>query len=528
MIVDDEEAIHQAVKVIGDWEKYQVTQILDAYNGQEALELLYENSVDLIFLDIKMPKIGGLEFIEQLQKFSFSPRVIIISGYNDFEYLQFAIRAGIEDYLLKPINRHEFEETMERTMANLKKDRLVKLQTELDEINAETLLVERFLKQLVYERGDSSEEQNKFDKYIHQEESCCRVAEVYISNFDKITQTMFKGDSYSAYKALCDAANEQSNSIGKICSFRDDMQWNTIIIIMVYEKKKLSGVLEQNFLKVSRCLKEKFQAETIIGISSIYSKENSIQKCYEDVKDFLFRVNILNNLQKVFIVGTEKIDESFKVIPVDRPILLSSFQTKNTDISDKMIEDYFSQVEQNKFYSHKMAGKIIFEWITALEYIQTYLNVDFMDLQYDTIMYELVKAGYLFNVVKDILKKAVNKQVKQYANMQKNNEEIPEIIKEYIDRNYYTKIGLNTFSNHFFLHKDYLSRLFKAKYGFSIAEYLMRVRMEKARELLEKSNLSIKLIGEQVGFPDNNYFSKAFKNYWGFSPKEIKFSDKNK
>ena len=234
----------------------------------------------------------------------------------------------------------------------------------------------------------------------------------------------------------------------------------------------------------------------------------------------------MNSSHKVFMVETEQINDAFKVFPVDRATLLSSFQTKNVDIIDKMIEDYFIKVEQEKFYSHKLAGKIIFEWITALEYIQVYLNVDFMDLQYDTIMYELVKAGYILDVVKDILKKAVNRQMNQYINMQKNNEEIPKIIKEYIDRNYYTKIALNTFSNHFFLNKDYLSRLFKAKYGFSIAEYLMRIRMEKARELLEESNLPIKLIGEHVGFPDNNYFSKAFKNYWGFSPKEIKISEK--
>lgn len=244
MIVDDEEAIHQAIKVIGDWKKYQVTQILDAYNGQEALDLLHENLVDLVFLDIKMPKIGGLEFIERLKKLTLSPRVIIISGYNDFEYLQFAIRAGIEDYLLKPINRHEFGETMERTMENLKKDRLIRTQVELDKITSEPLLTECFLKQLIYSRGDLLKEREKFDEYIvHQEDNCCRVVQIYISNFDKIAQFMFEGDSYSAYKAMCDTVNKESDSIKKICSFRDDMQWNTIIAVIIYEKRKFTGKL---------------------------------------------------------------------------------------------------------------------------------------------------------------------------------------------------------------------------------------------------------------------------------------------
>lgn len=524
MIVDDEEAIHQAIKVLGNWEKYQVTKILDAYNGQEALELLHKNWVDLIFLDIKMPQIGGLELIKQLQAFSFCPRTIIISGYDDFEYLQFAIRAKIEDYLLKPLNRYEFEETIDRTMDRLGKDRLTKLQMEQNEIGSESLLTEHFLKQLIYAMGNLSIKQKEFDTYVFQRQKCCRVAQIYISNFDKINQSLFNGDSYLAYKALCNVIVEESKVVGEVRSFRDDMQWNTIVVVIVYENNILLEALKQNFLKIDRCLREKFQAEITIGLSTICSNENSLQKCYDEVKDFLFRVNILKNQQKLFIIETECINDIFKLIPVDRGILLSAFQTQNLNLVEKIIEEYFVQIKQNKFYSHKAAGKIIFEWITALEYIQIYLNVSFIDLQYDTVMDELIKAGYLIDAAKDILKKLVNRQIKQYSNMQKSNERIPQIIKEYIDRNYFTKIGLNTFSDYFFLHKDYLSRLFKAEYGFSIAEYLMRVRMKKAKELLEKSDLSVKHVGEQVGFPDNNYFSKAFKNYWGFSPTEIKYN----
>lgn len=524
MIVDDEEAIHQAIKVLGNWEKYQVTKILDAYNGQEALELLQQSWVDLIFLDIKMPQLGGLELIEHLQGLSFYPRIIIISGYDDFEYMQFAIRMKIEDYLLKPLNRYEFEETLDRTIAKLEKDKLTKLKMEQNETGSESLLTEHSLKQLIYAMGDLSVKQEKFSKYVFQRQKYCCVSQIYIANFDKINQSVFNGDSYLAYKSLCNIIYKQSKTIGESCSFRDDMQWNTIVTIIVYENNQPLEGLKQNFLKINKSLKEKFQAEVTVCISSACSNETSLQECYNKVKDFLFRVNILKNDQKVYIIETECINDTFHFIPVNRAILLSAFQTQNLNLAEKTIEDYYVKIMQNKFYSHKIAGKIIFEWITALEYIQTYLNVSFNDLQYNTIMDDLIKAGYLIDSAKDILKKLINKQIKQYSNMQKSNERIPEIIKTYIDRNYSTKIGLNTFSDYFFLHKDYLSRLFKAEYGFSIAEYLMRVRMKKARELLENSDLSVKLIAEQVGFPDNNYFSKAFKNYWGFSPTEIKYS----
>lgn len=93
-------------------------------------------------------------------------------------------------------------------------------------------------------------------------------------------------------------------------------------------------------------------------------------------------------------------------------------------------------------------------------------------------------------------------------------------IKEYIDKNHCSQIKIKMFSDKYFFSKEYLSKLFKKSYGIGIYEYVLKLRMKKAKELLEDNELQIQEISDRLGYSNNNYFSKAFKNYYGISPSE--------
>jgi YesN/AraC family two-component response regulator len=93
-------------------------------------------------------------------------------------------------------------------------------------------------------------------------------------------------------------------------------------------------------------------------------------------------------------------------------------------------------------------------------------------------------------------------------------------IKEYIEENYCSQIKIKTFSDKYFFSKEYLSKLFKKSYGMGIYEYVLKLKMKKAKELLEKNELQIQEISDYLGYSNNNYFSKAFRNYYGISPSE--------
>jgi two-component system response regulator YesN len=100
--------------------------------------------------------------------------------------------------------------------------------------------------------------------------------------------------------------------------------------------------------------------------------------------------------------------------------------------------------------------------------------------------------------------------------------EIVAIIKDFIDKNYSQNLKLSMFSDKYFFSKEYLSKIFKANYEIGIYEYILKVRMERAKELLSNETMKVQLISERLGYADSNYFSKAFRNYYGITPSQFR------
>ncbi|MDF2514635.1 MAG: hypothetical protein K0S04_4501 [Herbinix sp.] len=109
------------------------------------------------------------------------------------------------------------------------------------------------------------------------------------------------------------------------------------------------------------------------------------------------------------------------------------------------------------------------------------------------------------------------KQIETY-----NTAELPEVIKSYLDENYITEINLNDISERYFFTKEYLSKLFKKSYGIGIYEYVLSLRMRRAKDLLLCDDMQIQQISDLLGYSNSNYFSKAFKNYYSISPSDFR------
>lgn len=112
LIADDEPFIVEGLKQILNWQKYNIEIVITASNGIEALELIKKTGAQILITDIKMPKMNGLELIKRVKELKLNTHIIVLSGYDDFEYLKESIKLGIENYLLKPINCEELEETV--------------------------------------------------------------------------------------------------------------------------------------------------------------------------------------------------------------------------------------------------------------------------------------------------------------------------------------------------------------------------------------------------------------------------------
>ncbi len=122
-----------------------------------------------------------------------------------------------------------------------------------------------------------------------------------------------------------------------------------------------------------------------------------------------------------------------------------------------------------------------------------------------------------------ILSGATNKETTQSYNDENiSADQVVEMIKYYLEKNYCNDISISMFSDKYYFSKEYLSKLFKKKYGYGIYEFALNIRMERAKELLQNKDIFIKDISDRLGYSNSNYFSKAFKNYYNISPTDFR------
>ena len=123
LIADDEKNIREGIKCIIDWEALGFTVCGEAANGEEALKQINEMHPGLVLLDIKMPKLSGLEVVENAREQGYNGKFIILSGFSDFKFAQTAIRLGVDNYITKPIDEDELAEAVKRIGEQIKTDR---------------------------------------------------------------------------------------------------------------------------------------------------------------------------------------------------------------------------------------------------------------------------------------------------------------------------------------------------------------------------------------------------------------------
>lgn len=159
LIADDERIVRKTLRLIGNWDEYEMEIVGEAQNGMEALEMIDQLKPDILLLDMKMPGLSGNQILEQLTGDRKRIHVIVISGYDDFEYARMALKYGAIDYLLKPINRNEFNQALHRIYENeqkmqiqgieRKKDALEQIKDKIDTYYMEVFLLQIWQKHIL-------------------------------------------------------------------------------------------------------------------------------------------------------------------------------------------------------------------------------------------------------------------------------------------------------------------------------------------------------------------------------------------
>lgn len=494
VIIDDEPYLRQYISncISEQNSNYQV--IGEAGNGLDAIALITAEKPDVIFLDIKMPVLDGLQVIERLSKFSnYHPYIIILSGYSEFEYAQKALRFNVFDYLLKPLD------------LNILKNLLNKIHSLLDEKKNDIKL--QCLNALIHHDFltlSQHDTEMYFSEYhiFHTFYLCFGPYCIYRYNQFSILGTINTEDYLHELF---------TNSLSKTCDFwilNGEHQNEFFIIVSEKEYDALTDIHKLGS-KLYRNIQKKFSYITLI-------EKVQIPK-FSKIQDSILELKHYAKTYSIFGCSTYFSIEKSEPSTIYTMILSSSEEKKLQHAAEN--NQYSVLIEYIKIMLSKCEEKKCTQQVLEhfLKRICQIINQNQYSVSINEKINELLSASK--NYVE--LFQNINELISELCHNVLSAPHIHTIehVKLYIDEHFTEPLSLDILSGKFGFSICYLSTLFKKTYNVSLNEYIIKKRIQKAEQLLISApSLNIKTIAEIVGYTDSYYFSRIFKSTTGKSP----------
>jgi two-component system response regulator YesN len=510
LVVDDEKLIRLGVKSMIEKKQKDFYDIALCSNGKEALEMVQRETFDIVITDIRMPQMDGISFIQNLQKVECNPAVIILSGYDDFNYAREALKCGAKDYLLKPINREQLYSSIEKVEKDL-------------EVSKEMANNENLIRSYI-EDFRANELNYIFLRSNINEDEIEEIGE-------KLKLDIFYDNYYIGLALGSEASNIRSDGFrNEIClAVEEYVRSNKDKKVYVFNNEH-GVVLAANSCSVFEYLEERYSKESFfkffIGISEEHIGIKEVKKAYEQAREALkyrtfshyYGTTIINystisNKSKDFTMPTEKVEMLRNLIETDREkdieITLSELlnEGKARDFSISYLEELNKQI--NQIVLKQIKSKFFLKEEEVLEKFKRFNEIynfsNFKEYSHDLKEFVLYINEYI-RTIKDIYgdKKNIEKAI------------------DYINNNYYKDLNLAIVSNEVSLNYSYFSQVFKEYTGENFVNYLKKIRINKAKELLKENDYKIYEVAQKVGYDDSKQFAKIFRSITGVSPAEYR------
>jgi len=532
LIIDDEPIIRKGLKNIINWKSFECEVCGEAADGMDGGELIRKLLPDIIITDIKMPEIDGLSMLRDIKSVVPESKIIILTGYRNFDYVHEALKIGAFDFLLKPSKIEELTSVVSRAVKELKfrKDRSEELE-KLNRLFTQNISVlrEKLLYDVIYEINTNEEdilqklelfkisaknfhmlivqndmedtkkkEISQYDRHLYQFGIINTFKEVFSDKFDVIDVTL--NNIGIAFIVMPKDTNENvSWMLDKKCAYLQEIINNCFgftITIAISSEGNMLTELPQKFGECKEALEHKFY----LGSNSIifHSDVNTFFK-YDDH-------SMLEKLQKALIEGIKSGNEA----SVKERLQEINSYLKNVDPTKK---DFIKNFYWNT--------------ISSINNIRITLLSGDGDkrLEYNELsgLYSLIEKctnAEELNLLLEESARSVTHKVNSY-----NNKSIKLVLRKAVDylyAHYNEQITLNEVAEHAFVSTYYISRMFKRETGKNFVDFLNEIRIEKAKEMLKDVRYKTYEVAEKVGIPDAHYFSRMFKKYVGVTPTEFR------
>lgn len=502
VVVEDEPIIRENVikKILLAGPAFKVTG--SARNGKEALKLLEAVKPDILLTDIRMPGMDGLELIRKIKVSLPGIQIIILSGYSDFEYAREAIKSGVQEYLLKPLDTGSLKEA------------LFSVKFKLDSANYK---IER---EILYSRINGIPFENKLPSGFHYDRFSLFILCVgnLISQASSQQQTGFFSRLWN--KVRWDVLLPQ-NAVWWLI---DEKQPNQkCLLLSTAEKEPDLEAMSHMLLKSLSELAGPLSVNVCAGDAPIPFTD--IWATVQNLRALLDQHLVIGKSAVI----TPSSPGAAEVPPaiLDQAVqnrLVSGINQKNLQLLQKELYSLFTLWE-TRDYPQKWVRKLLYQLLILFQRHTLQLSEEKISQAEFELNAILAAAGGISSVRGELWRVLSN--ILSSGDSVRNDETqvLVTRIEEYIKANYTSDISIQDIARKFAFNPTYLAKVFKKHTGQTPARHIINLRIQEAKRLMESGpDLDIKEISEMIGYANQHYFSRVFKIVTGKTPSEYRES----
>ena len=504
-IADDEANIREGLKCIIDWEELGFTVCGEASNGEEALQEILRLQPSLVLIDIRMPKLYGLEVIEQARQQGFSGIFVILSGYSDFKYAQTAMKFGVKYYLTKPMDEDELEKVVKEVYELLQDERQKKEDDEFFRRKSKKEILHDILKDEVrYDLLNLAELKLEAEVYQVVMYENFRIGEVELPY------------QFADMFMVADSGNN---------SFEHFVMKGKNVLLL---KGRFAIEKFQRFLKHYESVPQKGSPLDTLFISygMVVTDIRNLKDSYEQAAALLGRRFFCEKGQHV--LGYAELPEqqeekcSLDISKVEEYCTsltdyLQTFNRRKVQETLRSLEKYLYHAQSDISAVKLFATDLYLQVKETMNHRYNAVSIPF-DSNQDIIAF-INEQNYLYEIT-DYFAEQFEEVMSSIGNSSRDS--VLDDILYYIEHNYPSNIKLEGIAALFGYNSSYLGKIFNKTVGESFNSYVDQVRIKHAIELLIENKHKVYEIAEMVGYKNVDYFHKKFKKYVGESPAEYR------
>jgi two-component system response regulator YesN len=534
LIVDDEKYVRRWVRNCIDWTQYGFCIIGEAINGEDALQKIRDLHPDVVFLDMKMPIMDGATVIEKVNLMNPQIFFVVLSGYKEYEYMRSAIKNNAVDYLLKPIKPEDvldalikvqsrLEEVQKRSGMELQRKKMMKENLELRK--------ERFLSDLLDEKVITSIE---LDKKLSEFgiEICENRFAVVIINYDTINTGPKRGSPKddellkSSIRNICSELYAQKNI--KSCFFNKNDNIISILSTLLDGPEMAKLVMDTCRLALDR-INRFLNISIYFAIGNVVDNVICLGYSYKEACKAM-ELRILygkNNVVTVFDTPKGFLPDILDFTEENK--LITAIKSADYALSKDVVGKIFQKlqgirmpgIETIKMVYYRLIS-VILRSIYDIGITPSYLSIDEIKL------FSAISEMDSLEEMQEEIILLIQNAISGIRNKLSIKNSVVEKAKFYINENLSKEINLTNIADYVHITPNYLCSLFKAETRQNLSDYIINLRIEKAKSLLQDEELRIYEIGEKVGYKETKYFCRVFKKITGKSPMQFRKSAKAK